>query len=143
MVGTEVNTVKWSERLKRQMDDRRLTPEDVAKRSGITVHSVYAYLNGKVAQPRGDAVKRLAAVVGMTEQSLRYGDEANGVDSVAVIDGVSIPIDYKTKMELYESALRFIVALPSSPDDRLSTKMRMIAAAALDEPIMPPAPVAR
>jgi hypothetical protein len=44
---------------------------------------------------------------------LRHGDEANGVDSVAVIDGASTPIDYKMKMELYESALRFIVALPS------------------------------
>ena len=47
------------------------------------------------------------------------------------------------RMELYERALRFILSLPSNPDDRLSTKMRMIAATALDEAIMPPAPVAR
>ena len=48
----------------------------------------------------------------------------------------------RLKMELYESALRFILSLPSNADDRLATKMRMIAAA-LDEAIMPPAPVAR
>jgi AcrR family transcriptional regulator len=124
------------------MDDRRLTPEDVAKRAGLNVASVYKYLDGRVEQPRGDVVKRLAQAVHLSEMALRYGDGANGdLSDVAVAHGASILIDYKMKMELYESALRFIVALPSNPDDRLSTKMRMIAATALGEPDQPPATV--
>jgi transcriptional regulator with XRE-family HTH domain len=68
--------MEWWERLKRQMEDRRLTPEDVAKRAGLNVTSVYKYLTGKVAQPRGDAVKRLAHAVHMSEMALRYGGDA-------------------------------------------------------------------
>lgn len=70
------SAMKWWERLKRQMEDRRLSPEDVAKRAGVNPKSVYAYLEGRVEQPRGDTVKRLAHAVHLSEMALRYGGDA-------------------------------------------------------------------
>ena len=70
------SAMKWWERLKRQMEDRRLSPEDVAKRAGVNVKSVYAYLEGRVDQPRGDTVKRLAHAVHLSEMALRHGGDA-------------------------------------------------------------------
>jgi len=69
------NTMNWWTRLKRSMEDRRLSPEDVAKRAGVNVKSVYAYLAGRVENPRGDVVKRLARAVDLSEMELRHGGD--------------------------------------------------------------------
>lgn len=69
----------WWERLKQIMDARGLTPEQVAERAGVPVKSVYGYLNGQVANPRGNVLQRLAAAVGATELYIRHGAEAADV----------------------------------------------------------------
>ena len=65
----------WWERLKTVMEAGKLSPEDVAKRANVSVTSLYGYLRGDVAQPRGDAVARLARAVHTTESALRYGGD--------------------------------------------------------------------
>ena len=57
------------------MEAGKLSPEDVAKRANVSVTSLYGYLRGDVAQPRGDAVARLARAVHTTESALRYGSD--------------------------------------------------------------------
>lgn len=56
------------------MTARDLSPKDVAARARLPVKSLYGYLQGDVANPRGDLLRRLAGAVGMSEQELRYGD---------------------------------------------------------------------
>lgn len=68
-------TMQWWERLKRSMEDQRLTPEELAKRAGINVKSVYAYLQGRTDNPRGDVIRRLAKAIDISEVALRYGGD--------------------------------------------------------------------
>ena len=70
------NTMHWWERLKRRMQDRGLKPADLATRAGVNVKSVYAYLDGRVPQPRGDTLKRLATALDLSEMELRFGADA-------------------------------------------------------------------
>ena len=65
----------WWERLKKTMEARGLSPEEVAKHANVSVTSLYGYLRGDVAQPRGDAVARLARAAHTTESALRYGGD--------------------------------------------------------------------
>lgn len=69
----------WWERLKQIMDARGLSPEQVAERAGVPVKSVYGYLSGQVANPRGNVLQRLAAAVGSTELYIRHGAQAADV----------------------------------------------------------------
>jgi transcriptional regulator with XRE-family HTH domain len=74
--GIKPPHMTWWERLRKAMEARRLSPEDVAKRAGVNLKSLYGYLKGDVAQPRGDVVRRLAHAVQTTELALRYGGDA-------------------------------------------------------------------
>lgn len=55
------------------MERQRLSVDEVAARTGVPVKSIYGYLDGDVANPRGDVMARLAAAVGLTEAELRFG----------------------------------------------------------------------
>ena len=66
--------MEWWNRLGRAMTARNLSAKDVAARARVPLKSLYGYLQGDVANPRGDLLRRLAGAVGMSEQELRYGD---------------------------------------------------------------------
>lgn len=83
--GGRINTrMTWWERLAQIIDTRGLTPERIASVSGVPLKSVYGYLKGDVANPRGDVMRRLAVAVGTTEAYLRYGTAGNSERSSAV-----------------------------------------------------------
>lgn len=63
----------WWQRLQRVMTDKRISPETVSELSGVPLKSVYGYLKGDVANPRGDTLAKLAASVGVSEIYLRHG----------------------------------------------------------------------
>jgi transcriptional regulator with XRE-family HTH domain len=104
------------------MQAQRLSPEDLAKRSGVGRQTVYAYLAGRVENPRGDTMKRLAKAVETTAQWLREGD-----GPVDATDYKALLARCELKLERYESALRLIRSLADDP-----AKVRMIADAALE-----------
>lgn len=64
---------QWFERLRQAMERLGIDADEVAKRAGVPRKSIYGYLDGIVANPRGDVMSRLAKAVGMTESELRYG----------------------------------------------------------------------
>lgn len=65
--------MKWWDRLARLLRDRDMRPADLARATGINPKLIYKYLDGKVNNPRGDVLRRIAAALGTTEQELLFG----------------------------------------------------------------------
>src|SRR5258706_3641138 len=78
---------QWWERLARIIEEKRLDVRVVAFGAGVNDKTLYGYLKGGTASPRGDVVARLAIAVGVTEQYLRYGspDERRGFSRVPLL----------------------------------------------------------
>ncbi|MDE2017017.1 MAG: 3,4-dihydroxy-2-butanone-4-phosphate synthase [Hyphomicrobiales bacterium] len=68
--------MNWIDRLQALMRQRGLSGAELARLSGLRYDSVAKYLQGGVEQPRGDALARLAAALGVAEADLRYGPAA-------------------------------------------------------------------
>lgn len=68
-----VAPMEWSERLNEARKSAGMSVTDLASASGIGRESVQKYCDGKVVNPRGDRLKRLCHVLGISEQYLRYG----------------------------------------------------------------------
>lgn len=66
--------MKWSDRLEARRIAERMSKKALAERSGVDYDSVLKYLAGKVDNPRGDILAKLAGVFGQTEQWLRAAD---------------------------------------------------------------------
>jgi len=62
----------WSKRLWRALNWKGWSQRELARRASIDEQKVYKYLQGKVDQPRGDTLLRLADALGVTESWLRY-----------------------------------------------------------------------
>lgn len=50
----------WNERLKSRLTELGWTAKELSKRSSLPYNNVVKYLNGEVAQPRGNAIELLA-----------------------------------------------------------------------------------
>lgn len=62
----------WSKRLWRAVNWKGWSQRELARRASVDEQKVYKYLQGKVDQPRGDTLLRLADCLGVTESWLRY-----------------------------------------------------------------------
>ena len=62
----------WSKRLWKALSWKGWSQRELARRAGLDEQKVYKYLQGKVDQPRGDTLLRLADTLGVTESWLRY-----------------------------------------------------------------------
>lgn len=139
----------WWQRLQREMTGRGINAEDVSTSTGVPVKTVYGYLKGEVANPRGNTLARLAASVGVSEEYLRYGGRQEvvlkrvplldmnelrtlnlGDDPLLVWDGestVAVPVD--------TPADSFGVTLPddsNAPDFRKGNVVIFSPSAAID-----------
>jgi transcriptional regulator with XRE-family HTH domain len=63
----------WTIRFKERMDEIELSPLDLSAKSGVTEHSIKKYRDGKVDQPRGKTMARLANALGVRVEWLRFG----------------------------------------------------------------------
>lgn len=63
----------WAERLRQAMTWKEWTAGELARRTGIDTARLYKYLQGRVAQPRGDVIERIAEAMGVNELWLRNG----------------------------------------------------------------------
>lgn len=74
----------WNERLLARMKVLGMNTAELARLSGLPYDSVNKYVRGDVENPRGKAMAKLAAAVGVTENWLRFGDEAPSASGVGV-----------------------------------------------------------
>ena len=65
---------KWTKRLKEALGQSGWTKAELARRSGVNYDSLNKYLAGKVEQPRGDSLPRLAKSLGVSGLWLREGE---------------------------------------------------------------------
>ena len=63
----------WSDRLQDTLRRSGWSKTELARRSGVNYDSLNKYLTGKVAQPRGDSLPRLARALGVDAAWLRDG----------------------------------------------------------------------
>lgn len=67
--------MEWWERVSKLLEQRSMSAAELARAAGIHEKMIYKYIDGKVSQPRGDALARLAFALQTTERFLRYGAE--------------------------------------------------------------------
>ncbi len=63
----------WSDRLQDTLRRTGWSKTELARRSGVNYDSLNKYLTGRVAQPRGDILHRLARALGVNAAWLRDG----------------------------------------------------------------------
>ena len=63
----------WTDRLNDTLRQSGWSKTELARRSGVNYDSLNKYLDGKVAQPRGDIMHRLARALGVDTTWLRDG----------------------------------------------------------------------
>jgi|TARA_B100000315_G_scaffold236302_1_gene251973 phage repressor protein C with HTH and peptisase S24 domain len=87
----------WSKRLWRALEWKGWSQRELARRADIHEQKVYKYLQGRVDQPRGDTMLRLADTLGVTESWLRF-EVGPAVENIPVIGRIAagenfIPFD--------------------------------------------------
>ena len=65
--------IQWAKRLKEALRQSGWTKTELSRRSGVNYDSLKKYLAGKVEQPRGDSLPRLARSLGVSGLWLREG----------------------------------------------------------------------
>lgn len=83
--GCTLPLMRWWQRLSDAMRADGKSPEAIAEITGIPVKSIYGYLKGTVANPRGDVLRKLASAVGLSEQGLLYGSESQNFVQLAKV----------------------------------------------------------
>ena len=63
----------WAKRLDDSLKQSGWSKAELARRSGVGYDSLNKYLSGKVSQPRGDSLPRLAETLGINALWLRDG----------------------------------------------------------------------
>lgn len=71
----------WHARLVKKFGDTGWSKTELARRAGVPYDSVLKYLSGRVAQPRGDTLDRIATALGTTALWLEHGVEVPPVNS--------------------------------------------------------------
>jgi len=105
----------WSNRLWRALNWKGWSQRELARRANIDEQKVYKYLQGKVDQPRGDTLLRLADCLGVTETWLRY-EVGPAIVNVPVVGRVAsgetfIPFDDNPLAE-FDDELEFTLVDP-------------------------------
>lgn len=67
----------WSARLRSWMSEKGWNPKELEKRSKVDYENLIKYINGKVANPRGNVLGMIAKAFDMSVKELRYGLDIN------------------------------------------------------------------
>ena len=103
----------WAKRLNDAFGQSGWTKAELSRRSGVNYDSLNKYLTGKVEQPRGDSLPRLAKSLGISGLWLREGV---GPRDVIKTGGKAIPRGSGSGLENL-GALGGSGTIPESPDD--------------------------
>jgi SOS-response transcriptional repressor LexA len=71
--STNVEIMKWHERMVKLMEEKGWSQTVLAERSGVPYHLITKYARGAVEQPRGSNLRRIAEALGVSEQFLLFG----------------------------------------------------------------------
>jgi len=96
----------WHQRLRAVLQRRGWSQAELARRSGVGIEKIRKYVQGKVEQPRGDAVQRLADALEVHPLWLRdgVGPEAAAVPLVGYVGAgeAFLPVDDLAQGEALE-----------------------------------------
>lgn len=67
----------WASRLQHAFEETGWTAAELGRRAGVSYDSLIKYLDGKVKQPRGDTLDKLADALGMDRLYLKEGIDAS------------------------------------------------------------------
>ena len=94
------NNVEFKVRLKRRMDELRISPKELAGKTGLSSMSIYHYLSGK-SRPLVDSLNKLAAAL---DVDLSYFLQEEPVLQEIQKDPESLTVGPETKLEVVPSA---------------------------------------
>ncbi|ARM12098.1 MULTISPECIES: LexA family protein [Rhizobium] len=118
----------------KRLDSRRIelgwSGAELARRAGIPYANINKYLNGKIEQPRGEEMQKLASAIGKSALWLRDGLELSDVEA-APIEGRLLPVAVVGKVEAgtfrevddMDQSERELLSLPA--DDRFPSARLM------------------
>jgi len=78
--------ILWHHRALDILAARGWSRAELARRAGLPKDRIYKYLTGAIEQPRGNAIKAIAAALGVSEVWLVYGEEPGAVGVCAAGD---------------------------------------------------------
>ena len=100
----------WVKRLNDALQRSGWSKSELARRSGVNYDSLNKYLAGKVEQPRGDSLPRLARALGVGDLWLRQGGGPQGAKKTG---GKKAAGGYETLTQLGGAG----GGIPGSPDE--------------------------
>ena len=101
--------------LRTLLDERDLNPYRLAALSGVNANHIGLMLSGKIANPRGDTLAKLAAALGVHVEAL-LGDSSSVAESSPPFSAGS---DHDAARPSTPSRSR---SVPSHPEDRRSSR---------------------
>lgn len=63
----------WHDRLRARLEELCWTVAELSRQSGVNQDNCYRYVDGKVDNPRGDTLKKIANAIGVSVEWLRFG----------------------------------------------------------------------
>ncbi len=120
----------WWKRLDQRRQELGWSGAELARRAGIPYANINKYLNGKIEQPRGEEMQKLALAIGKSALWLRDGLELSDVEA-APIEGRLLPVAVVGKVEAgtfrevddMDQSERELLSLPA--DDRFPSARLM------------------
>ena len=110
--------MQWWERMNDRMKRLDMDSGELADRLGEGYDRVAKWTQGKVAEPRGDGIKRIAGALNTTEQWLRFGappEDLSVPDQLPAYNGSLAPGVIEIAEEEYVAIPRFNAALSAGP----------------------------
>ncbi len=97
--GTKMLFMKWWHRLEQRMGEIGVSGAELARRTGIPYANINKYVNGKIEQPRGDILEKLARAVGQSVIWLRDGVEVDEGTTVTPVTSRLVPVPVIGRVE--------------------------------------------
>lgn len=127
---TMMPLMNWWDRLAEEIERKGWSGKELARKSGIPYANINKYLNGKIEQPRGDILRRLAEAVGKSVLWLRDGMEIDeGSEAAPSLRLEAVRVVGKVEAGTFREIDEFdqeepeLISLP--PDDRFPDARQM------------------
>jgi transcriptional regulator with XRE-family HTH domain len=114
------------ERIKRFMEAANLDASELSARTGISTSYLSRILNGEVANPTIDFVKRIADGLGVTETELVRDEDMQEIGPIPVEDGQAEEREEQGRRTRMPTTLNRALELPDSLFDALGGEIEEI-----------------
>jgi len=76
--------MQWFERIQQKLKEKGWSAAELARRSGVSEHSIWKYLQGRTAMPRGETLAKIASALGTSKVWLMHGDVQPPENALAI-----------------------------------------------------------